>query len=276
MSRYKQAGRNNTHLGKRGLLDWQEPRLQERVLELEPQFLPRRSRHSHGHLRHAEHSLRAEALVNEAKQLISSAVFGPPHGLNLLTDTLGTGKLLAPNFLPLPYTMQLGPGKWCTPDESVPHHYSNVRTRNDPAQITRTQHTCAGGSARAADDPRDSRRDDGCAALVADARRELPRSAGAAPATAASVTGRRRLASLGTGDSTRASRRARSSASALGTVAQNRPPLPCVDVRLPRPDQSRLVDRLVRPAPGRTLPLSSCVRTCIKRERCTGAHESVL
>ena len=54
----------------------------------------------------------------------------------------------------------------------------------------------------------------------------------------------------------RASRRALSSASGLsGTAAaQNSPPLPCVDVRLPRPDQSRLVDRLVRPAPGQNPP----------------------
>ena len=130
---------------------------------------------------------------------------------------------------------------------------------HSPAQVTRSQHTCAGSSARADDDPRDSRRDDGCADLVADGRRELLRP-GAAPATAASVTGRRRLASLGTGDSTSASRRARSSASGLGTAAQNKPPLPCVDVRLPRPDQSRLVDRLVRPAPGQS-PASELMRS---------------
>jgi len=149
-----------------------------------------------------------------------------------------------------------------------------VRTRNSPAQIT--QHTCAGGAACVDDDPRDSRRDDGCADLVADARRELPRSAGAAPVTAASVTGRRRLASLGTGDSTRASSRARSSASGFGLAAQKRPPLPCVDVRLPRPDQSRLVDRLVRPAPGWTLPLSARVRLRAEKRRRRGARAFVL
>ena len=103
-------------------------------------------------------------------------------------------------------------------------------------------------------------RGEGCEDKVDDARRELCLD----PAGGAARRVPGMYVASAAGSSASASSSARSSASGSGTAQKG--PLPCVEVRLPRPDQSRLVDRLARPADPRPssdgLSREVCTCTC--------------